>query len=288
MRPGNQHAYKEFVHALDCILPGVRSLTNKPLLLRLDSAHNAIKSRQYLHTQSVESVDYLIKWNPRKHDPHAWYTKTDAQAIGSHQRPGKMDAVISEILDKKHYVRRVIKITVRQINAKGQLFLEPQINIESWLTTLLPEVTDDHSLIQLYCDHATSEQFHTEFKTDLDLERLPSGKFDTNDLVMAFGGLADNILGYMGLKGLMGKNGPVRRTAKRRRLKTVIQELMYMACRMVLNGRRLILRCGKHCSGFKAFTGVWQHIIRRRGGYRQKNRTVITLGIHEWHAHKNR
>jgi|GEM_PF-2572476 len=31
----------------------------------------------------------------------------------------------------------------------------------------------------LYSDHATSEQFHSEFKTDLDLERLPSGKFDT-------------------------------------------------------------------------------------------------------------
>lgn len=254
LRPGNQHANKEFIHALDRLLPRVRSLTNKSILLRLDSAHDAIENRQYLHN---ESVDYLIKWNPRKHDPLAWYTKADAQAIWCHQRAGKMDAVFSQILDEEHYVRRVIKVTVRQSNAKGQLFLEPEINVEGWLTTLSPSVADDHALIQLYCDHATSEQFHSEFKTDLDLERLPSGKFDTNDLVMAFAVLAYNILRYMGLKGLMGKKGPVRHTAKRRRLKTVIQELMYMACRMVLSGRRFILRFGKHCPGFKAFTCVY-------------------------------
>jgi hypothetical protein len=32
-------------------------------------------------------------------------------------------------------------------------------------------------VIELYRQHATSEQFHSEFKTDLDLERLPTGKF---------------------------------------------------------------------------------------------------------------
>jgi hypothetical protein len=29
------------------------------------------------------------------------------------------------------------------------------------------------------------EQFHSEFKTDLDIARLPSGKFATNALVQA-------------------------------------------------------------------------------------------------------
>ena len=46
----------------------------------------------------------------------------------------------------------------------------------------------------LYSDHATSEQFHSEFKTDLDLERLPSGKFDTNNLAMAFATMGYNVL----------------------------------------------------------------------------------------------
>ena len=39
-------------------------------------------------------------------------------------------------------------------------------------------------IIDLYSDHGTSEQFHSEFKTDMDIERLPSGKFATNQLVL--------------------------------------------------------------------------------------------------------
>ena len=254
LRPGNQHANKEFLHSLDRILPRVRTLSEAPILMRLDSAHDAIENRQYLNKNSV---DYLIKWNPRKHDPLAWYSRADAEAIWCHLRPGKMEAVFSEILDEENYVRRVIKVTVRQSNAKGQLFLEPQISVEGWLTTLPAHVANNHSVIKLYCDHATSEQFHSEFKTDLDLERLPSGKFDTNDLVMVFAVLAYNMLRYMGLKGLMGKEAPIRHKAKRRRLKTVMQELMYMACRLVFSGRRQTLRFGKHCPGFKAFCTVY-------------------------------
>ena len=59
---------------------------------------------------------------------------------------------------------------------------------------------------------------------DLDLERLPSGKFDTNDLVMAFGAFAYNMLRWMGLRALLGKHAPIRHRAKRRRLRTRGQE----------------------------------------------------------------
>jgi hypothetical protein len=257
LRPGSQHANNEFIHALDRILPRVRMLTDKPVLMRLDSAHDAAENRHYL---SEQGMDYLIKWNPRKQDSLAWFEKADAATTWCHLRPGKMEATFSEILDEASYVRRVMRVTVRQSDAKGQLFLEPRITLDGWLTTLRPEVTDDHSVIALYRDHATSEQFHSEFKTDLDLERLPSGKFDTNDLVMAFGVMAYNILRWMGLRGLMGKDAPVRHEAKRRRLKTVMQELMYMACRMVSSGRQLTLRFGQHCPGFKAFSSVYGSI----------------------------
>lgn len=32
-------------------------------------------------------------------------------------------------------------------------------------------------VIELYRQHATSEQYHNEFKTDMDLQQLPSCKF---------------------------------------------------------------------------------------------------------------
>nr|WP_229333171.1 hypothetical protein [Halomonas sp. KAO] len=38
--------------------------------------------------------------------------------------------------------------------------------------------------------HATHEQFHSGIKTNLDLERLPSGKFATNDLILHLAQLA--------------------------------------------------------------------------------------------------
>jgi hypothetical protein len=42
----------------------------------------------------------------------------------------------------------------------------------------LPAPITAAQVIELYCQHATHEQFHAEFKTDMGLERLPSGKFD--------------------------------------------------------------------------------------------------------------
>ena len=60
------------------------------------------------------------------------------------------------------------------------------------------------ALIALYQRRGTSEQYHSEFKTDLDLERLPSGKFDTNALVLALAALAYNILRYIGQDTLIG------------------------------------------------------------------------------------
>ena len=115
----------------------------------------------------------------------------------------------------------------------------------------------DEKVIALYCDHATCEQFHSEFKTDLDIERLPSGKFATNDLVMACAALAYNILRWIGLVGLLGEDAPIRHEAKRRRLRTVMQELVYVAARVVESGRRLALKFSRHCPAFPSFEAVY-------------------------------
>jgi len=102
-------------------------------------------------------------------------------------------------------------------------------------------------------DHATSEQFHSEIKTDMDVERLPSDKFVTNALILALVCLAYNILRFIGQLGLTGYKSPVRHQAKRRRIRTVMQELMYLAPRFVKTGRRLRLVFSRYCPGFEAF-----------------------------------
>ena len=50
-----------------------------------------------------------------------------------------------------------------------------------------------------------------------------------------------NILRLMGQQGLLGPDAPVRHRAKRRRIKTVMQELIYRAGRLIEHGRKLIL-----------------------------------------------
>ena len=64
-------------------------------------------------------------------------------------------------------------------------------------------------IMALYVNHGTHEKFHFEFKTDLDLERLSSGKFDTTYLFRQLAALAMDILRLMGQRGLLGPDAPV-------------------------------------------------------------------------------
>ena len=61
---------------------------------------------------------------------------------------------------------RVIK---RTIDKKGQSLLALDITMEGWQSSLNEA---DQQIIDLYSDHSASEQFHSELKTDLDIERL--------------------------------------------------------------------------------------------------------------------
>ena len=153
-----------------------------------------------------------------------------------------------------------MRLVERTIDRRGQPLLLPQYTLEGWWTSLDEDTASDAQIIALYKDHATAEQFHSEFKIDLDIERLPSGKFDTNDLVLAHATLAYNILRWIGLRGLLGTDAPVRHPAKRRRLRAVMQELMYLAGRMVVSGRQVALRFSSYCRGYAAFTRVYHQL----------------------------
>jgi len=62
-----------------------------------------------------------------------------------------------------------------------------------------------------------------------------------------------NILRLIGQRGLLGDDAPVRHAAKRRRIRTVMQELIYRAGRIIASGRRLILGLGANDRAAKAF-----------------------------------
>ncbi len=58
-----------------------------------------------------------------------------------------------------------------------------------------------------------------KFKSDMDLERWPSGKFNTNYLICSLAAVTMNILRLMGQNALQSQDSPVRHPAKRRRIK---------------------------------------------------------------------
>lgn len=261
LREGKQHCQKEFQYTLERVLPAAKRLTTSPLLVRLDGGHDDLNTRIWLSEDPV--IDYIVKWNPRQQDKDAWLSYAETHGHWDIPREGKRVARFSFIEEQSHRgqahrFRRVMQITERTVTSDGQLLLIPDIKLEGWWTSLGCEHYSDQQIIDLYRDHVTAEQFHSEFKTDLDIERLPSGKFTTNDLIMSLSAYSCNILRWIGLIGLMDDMSPVRHPAKRRRLKTVIQELMYLAARVIYSGRRWTLRFSRHCAGFKAFTQTYE------------------------------
>ena len=99
----------------------------------------------------------------------------------------------------------------------------------------------DEDMIALYHAHGECEQFHSEIKTDMGVERLPSGKFDTNELVLELTVLAYNILRMIGHEAVRQGNAPAKRIVSRKWVRTVIQNLIHFAGHFTRHARQLLL-----------------------------------------------
>jgi len=254
LRPGTQHSVKHTDDDLRRILPMAQRLSaagpKAPLLARLDSGFDSsalMACIDQVNQPDLPQVDWIIKWNPRSTDVAEMAAERDAAGTAwEHPRAGKRVATWEQTVEVpgvQRTVRRVLRLVERTIGSRGQHLILPEYELDGWTTTL-PARIDAQQVIALYADHGTHEQFHAEFKTDLDLTRLPSGKFDTNALVCRLAALAMNILRLMGQRGLLGPDAPVRHEAKRRRIKTVMQELIYRAGRLIEHGRQMVLGLG--------------------------------------------
>ena len=265
LRPGVQHSALETEFNLERVVPMAQRLSaagpKAPILARLDSGFDSakiVRGIQACNAADLAQVDFLIKWNPRATDVVALAERLDADVSTHWEQPraGKRMTVWEEpvtIEGVQRPVRRVMQLIERKIDAKGQALIVAELELDGW-TTSLPARLTAQDIIDLYADHGTHEQFHSEFKTDLDLTRLPSGKFATNYLVCQLAAVAMNILRLIGQRALLGPDAPVRHSAKRRRIKTVMQELIYRAGRLIAHGRRLILGLGANDRAAGVFT----------------------------------
>jgi hypothetical protein len=271
LRPGVQHSALETHYFLERVLPRVQDLVapDQPVLARSDSGFD---SACLLFQQDDEkrawaalgrTFEYLVKWNPRKQDLAEWAARAEAAGAFREERPGKRVALLDLTVERawqkeKRNFRLVVRLTERTIDKHGQHLLLPAYTLEGWWTSLKePPVP----VIGRYQKHGTHEQFHSEIKSDLDLERLPSGKFDCNDLILHLGMLAYNCLRLIGQLGLTGELAPVRHPAKRRRLKTVLQELIYRAAQFVRKARQRWLDFGRTGAIVTVFAAVQDDLL---------------------------
>ena len=140
---------------------------------------------------------------PAREGKNVWIGK-------AHIHPQKKGKIMQEI-------RCVYEVIECITDRDGNRLLVPDITVNSWWTNLK---CNTETVIALYHEHATSEQFHSELKHDMDVERLPSGKFSVNKLILSIAMNAYNTLRLLGQKSIEKEDGIM---IKRKRLSKVIK-----------------------------------------------------------------
>lgn len=249
LRIGKQHCQNGTPEFLVETIKAAKQFTKKPLLFRMDSGNDALDNMLILHWSDPQ-LKFLIKHNFRRENREQIIAEMKAVCKNiKTPREGKtvyIGSTYRNISDAKlgsFAIRMVYEIVERTMDADGQLFLMPETEIDMYWTSL---GVSDEEVIELYHNHAVCEQFHSELKTDMNIERMPSGKFETNALILKLAMIAYNILRIIGTVAMKKKDMPIRHsTIKRRRLRTIIDNLMLIASHITVHAKKIKLALGR-------------------------------------------
>jgi hypothetical protein len=236
---GTNEWFKQTLKMAERVAPARR-------LMITDAGHDAGDNLE-LFDQATE-VDFVIKRNMRTDDRVSWlelaqeqtgpgnYEKIDR---GARAWYGETELAIPGSEDEEK-LRVVFRAINRFARPDGQWLMEPEILVDAYWTSLDWDPVD---IQRFYQKRGTSEQFHSELKTDMGVERLPSGKFTANQHLLDLAMIAYNMLRLLGQRSLGSGLVPGRKSKSQRlRLRTVMQNLIYMAGRIVYHARRHFLR----------------------------------------------
>jgi len=255
LRPGKQHCQEgtpKFIGSCVKILESL-DLSGR-CLIRLDGGNDAEENFGHFGNNH-----FIVKRNLRKESREQWLaTARRVGDVQSNTREGKN--VYTGFVDHLHpggakstmgVVSVAFEVIERLTDHDGNLLLLPQIEVNTYWTNLPCSAEE---VIALYHDHGTSEQFHSELKSDLGVEQLPSGKFCVNQIVMLCAMLAFNVLRTIGQEVIARATlAPIKIKVRRWRLKTVLQNIVYCAVRVIRHAREIKLHFGKNC--------LWYEII---------------------------
>ena len=150
-------------------------------------------------------------------------------------------------------LRVVYEITERSIDRHGQFLLPHDVEVNMFWTNLpFPE----EEVISLYHAHGESEQFHSALKRDMDMERFPSGKFDTNELFLEQAVISYNILRMAGQEINGAGSAPAKRKTRRKRLRTVILNIIHAPAHVTTHARQVFACLGKSNAWAETFLKI--------------------------------
>ena len=263
LREGSQHCQKNTPAFLTETLQLSHKMTDKQLLIRMDSGNDAKENLGIL----LEDGDwFIVKRNMRRGETaESWLALVQEHCKDvRNPREGKAVYVGSSWRDVEYIakngelktigMRIVYEVIERTIDKRGQILIVPDLEVNTWWTNL--GWTDDQ-IIESYHAHGECEQYHSEIKTDMDVERLPSGKFETNELVLELTVIAYNLLRMIGQESLKHKPDQKKRV-KRRRIRTVISNMILLASHVTKHARGTLMALGRSNTWRFAFMKTWR------------------------------
>ncbi|MDH7515819.1 MAG: transposase [Bacteroidota bacterium] len=158
------------------------------------------------------------------------------------------------VVDTRQYTMRIVVVAHERLwDQHGQMLLDPEVSLETYWTNL---PVSEKQVESVYHMHGTMEQYHAELKSDMGIERLPSGKFHANTLHLLCGMIACNLLRRVGMRMLESGKTPGQR-GRRLRLRTVLQSVMDMAGAIVHHSGQVIVKICSHHAWAPAFMGMY-------------------------------
>lgn len=242
LRPGSSHSSCEGTDRFILESLGyARQMVDSKILVVADSGFDS--QERVLLLFEAPRADFIIKHNLRREPIEGWLTiaKENSVKIEEYKRSRERGriyrgAVTREIGKEHQSVRQVFEVT-EVLSKNGRPLLIPEVRVcVLWTSLELPP----EDVLMLYRKRGTSEQYHSEFKTEMDMERLPSAKYAVNVTFFRLGMLIYNMLRVASVDLVLGRALGLKK-ASRRRTKTVMRSMMSICARITRHARKVIL-----------------------------------------------
>ena len=263
LRTGSQHCQQDTPAFIKSCIKQIQTLQlGKPCLIRMDSGNDAEEIFAHLKDHA-----FIIRRNMRREKPEQWLALARRVGVGAlkldtregknvytgftdHLCPGGVKSTTGPVFIAFEVIERLY-------DPEGNRLLIAEIEVNIFWTNL---TCDASKVIRLfYHAHGTSEQFHSELKSDMGVEQLPSGKFCVNQLVLLCAMVSFNALRTIGQEVIQRAHlAPIKIQVSRWRLKTVLQNIIHCPVRVIRHARSIGLHFGRRCPWFTLIENMSQ------------------------------